>query len=41
MGGEERRGGGEKGGERQISVVRCLVSVETDGVEKNQLSLPC
>lgn len=33
MGGEERRrGGGEEGG--RLVLVRCLVSVETDGVEK-------
>lgn len=33
MGGEERkRGGGEERG--RLVLVRCLVSVETDGVEK-------
>lgn len=39
-GGEER---GREGGEERsrLVVVRCLVSVETGGVEKNQLSLLC
>lgn len=32
-GGEERREGGRRGRSRLV-LVRCLVSVETDGVEK-------
>ena len=34
MGGEEKRRGGREERGRLI-LVRCLVSVETDGVEKN------
>lgn len=39
MGGEERRrgGGGEERG--RLVLVRCLVSVETDGVEKTNYLL--